>query len=304
MGAYVQHRWAGSIDLPTHRGTHPLFSPEQVIQIVATVKESEPVAHALPGHNWTVKKVRCWIRQVFGCEVSRCTVNKLLQENRLSWKKCQKVLAKANAEKRATFIQEFQTLFDQVCGGQVRLLYIDESHFHCDMDLGYTWAETGKPAWRLSDCPPLSDRIDWYGAYDFSQGQCFIWNEGNCNGDNTVKFLHHLAQWLGVVTCPVVIIWDGAPCHRALIARAAAAELGFTLLPLPGYSPDLNPIEGLWKWMREDVTRNHCYATMRDLFDACKAFIDRINDDPDQLISRLWPKLELNPEFEKLLVSK
>jgi transposase len=258
----------------------------------------------LPGHNWTIKKIRRWIKATFRIEVGRRTITELLKKHRLSWKKCQKVLKKASPEKRAAFIQEFQSLFSAVCQERIRLIYIDESHFHRDMDLGYTWAEIGKPAWRSSYCPPLKDRIDWYGAYDFSQGQCFIWNEGNCNGDNTVKFLHHLAQWLGVVTCPVVIIWDGAPCHRALIARAAAAELGFTLLPLPGYSPDLNPIEGLWKWMREDVTRNHCYATMRDLFDACKAFIDRINDDPDQLISRLWPKLELNPEFEKLLVSK
>ena len=42
----------------------------------------------------------------------------------------------------------------------------------------------------------------------------------------------------------------------------------------------------------------------RELFDACKAFIDRINTDPFATIKRLWPKLELDPDFEKLLVSK
>lgn len=268
------------------------------------MKESVPLAHDLPGYNWTIKKVRRWLKQTYRLEVGRRTLNELLKEHRLSWKKCQKVLKKANPEKRAAFIQQFQALFAQVCQEKVRLIYIDESHFHRDMDLGYTWAETGKPAWRLSDCAPLKDRIDWYGAYDFSQGRCFIWNEGGCNGENTIKFLHHLAQWLGSFPGFTVIVWDGAPCHRAKIVQAAAAKLGFTLIPLPGYSPDLNPIEGLWKWMREEVTRNHCYATMRDLFDACKAFTDRINDDPGQIISRLWPKLELDPEYEKLLVSK
>ena len=217
------------------------------MQIGTTVKESEPIEHGLPGHNWTVKKLRCWIRQVFGQEVSRRTVSKLLKQNGLSWKKCQKALGKANPEKRAAFIQEFQALFARVCRQEVRLLYIDESHFHRDMDLGYTWAETDKPAWRLSDCPPLKDRINWYGAYDFSQGQCLLWgpegSPGNCNGDNTCKFLRRLSDWLGTVTCPVVIIWDGAPCHRAKIVQAQAAELGLTLLRLPGYSPDLNPIE-------------------------------------------------------------
>lgn len=56
--------------------------------------------------------------------------------------------------------------------------------------------------------------------------------------------------------------------------------------------------------MREEVTQNHCYTTMRALFDACKSFIDTINLDPVQLISRLWPKFDLDPDFEKLLFSK
>jgi transposase len=270
---------------------------------VTTVKESEPVDYSLPGHNWTIKKLRRWVKQVFACEVSRRVLCKILKQNHLSWKKCQKLLKKANPEKRTAFIQEFQTTFAQLCQEEIRLIYIDESHFHRDMDLGYTWAETGKPAWRASHCPSLKDRIDWYGAYDFSQGQCFIWNEGGCNGDNTIKFLHHLSDWLAPVTVPVLIIWDGAPCHRARIVQTAVAEMGFTLLPLPGYSPDLNPIEGLWKWMREEVTQNHCYATVRELFDACKAFIDQINADPVQIISRLWPKFDLDPDFEKLLFS-
>ena len=56
--------------------------------------------------------------------------------------------------------------------------------------------------------------------------------------------------------------------------------------------------------MREEVTRNFCHASMRYLFDACKVFIDRINTDPKQLVSRLWPRFELDLEFEKFLVSK
>ena len=60
----------------------------------------------------------------------------------------------------------------------------------------------------------------------------------------------------------VVLIWDGAPWHKAKRVQAAASELGFTVVALPSYSPDLNPIEGLWKWMREEVTRNFCHASM------------------------------------------
>lgn len=235
--------------------------------------------------------------------MSRSALRTLLKRKKLSWKKCHKVLQKANPEKRAAFIRAFKALYERLCREEVILLYVDQAHIHRDMDLGYTWAPTGEVAWRIRHCPPLQDRINWYGAYDSSRGACFIWNEGNCNQEHTAQFLRQLSDWLGDITAEVVIIWGGAPWHRAPLAHDTAAELGFTLLPLPGYSPDLNPIEGLWKWLREEVTHNHCYATMRALFDACKAFIEQINEDPQALISRLWPKFEPDPEYEKLLVS-
>ncbi len=265
--------------------------------------QTEPVDHDLPGHGWTLKKVRGWLKRVMGCEISRSALGTLLKQKGLSWKKCQKVLKKASPEKRAAFVEEFQVLFTQMCQGEVLLVYVDEAHVHRDLDLGYTWAEKNQPAWRPSDCPPLSDRINWYGAYDFTHGQCFLWHEGNCNSQNTVQFLHRLAEWLGAVSLPVVLIWDGAPWHRAKIAQSAAQQLGFTLMPLPGYSPALNRIEGLWKWMREEVTQHHCYATVRELFLACLAFVQRINQIPEQVISRLWPKFDLDPDYEKFLVS-
>jgi transposase len=271
--------------------------------IVQTVAESEPLAHGLPGHNWTLKKIRRWVKQIFACEIGRTALRLLLRRNGLRWKKCQKILKRADPDKRTAFMQEFQTLFDRLCRGEIMLVYVDESHFHRDLEVGYTWAPKHKPAWRASDCPSLSERINWYGAYDFSHGRCFLWNEGSCNQDNTIQFLQHLAGWLGDVTVPVVLIWDGASWHKAKRVQAAAANLGFTLVPLPGYSPDLNPIEGLWKWMRAEVTHNHCHASLRHLFDACKAFIDSINADPQQILNRLWPKFELDPEYEKLLVS-
>jgi len=42
---------------------------------------------------------------------------------------------------------------------------------------------------------------------------------------------------------------------------------------------------------------------MRGLFDVCKAFVDRINQDPLGVVNRLWPRFELDPELEKLRFS-
>jgi len=248
--------------------------------------------------------VRQWVKKVFQCDASRNILLQILHQGELTWKKCQKVLGKANPEKRAAYIEQFQKLFAEVCQEKVILIYVDEAHIHREMDLGYTWSPMGKRAWRVSDCPSLSERINWYGAYDFSRGRCMIWQDDKCNGDKTLLFLRQLKNWIGEERCRIVIIWDGASYHRDKRVRAFAAELNFELKPLPGYSPDLNPIEGLWLWMREEVTKNHCHATIRELSDACMSFVDRINTDSLQMIDRLWPRFELNPEYEKLLISK
>ncbi|HBY99095.1 MAG TPA: IS630 family transposase [Chloroflexi bacterium] len=269
----------------------------------AAVCAREPIAVGLPGYGWTLKKLALWIEDSFQRRISRSTLRRLVKAAGLSWKKCKQVLKKASRAKRRASIESFEHRWEQMCQGELILISLDEAHFHRDLDLGSSWAERGRVAYRLSACASLADRINWYGAYDFTHGRCFIWNEGACNAEHTAQFLRRLVEWIGPTTRRIVIIWDGAPCHRAAIAQATAAELGIDLVPLPGYSPDLNPIEGLWKWRREDVTQHHASPTMRALFDACKAFIARINLDPEALITRLWPKFELDPEYEKLLVS-
>jgi transposase len=243
------------------------------------------------------------VETVVGRRVSRSWLRRLLKQAKLSWKKGKKLWQKADPAKRAAFIEQLQALFERMERGEVRILYVDESHFHQDLDLGYTWAPTGKTAWRASSSPPLSARINWYGAYDFTNGQALIWHEGKCNGEQTAHFLQHLVEWLGKSDRQTVVIWDGAPWHRSQLAQAQAEHLGIELIPLPGYSPDLNPIEGLWKWMRQEVTQHYCHSSLHELFQDCQAFIDRINLDPIALITRLWPKFDLDPEYEKLLLS-
>jgi transposase len=255
----------------------------------------------LPGHGWTIKKLKQWVYRIFGQRARRNTLRRLLQQANLTWKKVKKLLGKAKPEKRAAHVQELLRLFAGVCAGEVILIYVDEVHIHRDLDLGYTWGRKGQRLWRKSDCPKLSDRLNAYGAYDFSNGECFLWQNGWCNGEQTVSFLQALVAWRAGKKGRLVLIWDNAPCHVAKIVKAEANRLGIEVVALPGYSPDLNPIERLWDWMREEVTRGGCHASVPQLLEACQEFIARINRDPIALVDRLWPKFELDPEFEEKL---
>jgi DDE superfamily endonuclease len=224
-----------------------------------------------------------------------------LRQAGLSWKKIKKLLGKADPEKRAAHVERLRHLFADVSAGEVILIYADEAHFHRDLDLGYSWGRIGRRIWRASDCPKLADRLNCYGAYDFSNGECLVWEDGWCNGGKTVEFLRAVRRWREGKRGRIVIIWDNAPCHTAKVVKAEAARLGIELVYLPGYSPDLNPIERLWGWMRQEVTGGHCYASVPELVAAAQAFIGRINRDPIALVDRLWPKFDLDPEFEEEL---
>jgi transposase len=86
--------------------------------------------------------------------------------------------------------------------------------------------------------------------------------------------------------------------------REAAAALNITLMPLPSYSPDLMPVEALWRWLREDVTAHHCHADAADLSRRVAAFEARVNREPYVVADRLWVKDRLDPEEEKLRFPK
>jgi putative transposase len=62
-----------------------------------------------------------------------------------------------------------------------------------------------------------------------------------------------------------VLIWDGAGFHRAGAVRVPA---NITLLKLPPYSPELNPVENLWHYLRSHHWSNRSYRDYDELFDA------------------------------------
>jgi transposase len=227
----------------------------------------------------------------------------ILRAAGLRWKQCKKLFATGDPLKRAVFVEHFQALYERMCRGEVVIVYIDEVHLHQDMEVGFTWSPVGEANWVRSSSPGLSARLNCFGAYNFTDGACFLWEDGKCNGDTTLRFLEQLAAWLNETQRQVVLIWDGASYHRAQKVRAYAKQLGFQLLALPSYSPDLNPIEGLWKWLREVVTQHHCHATLDQLRQDVRAFIDDINRYPFQIIQRLWPRFDLDPEVENLRFS-
>jgi hypothetical protein len=184
----------------------PLFTQSEQAVIVTTIKTSKPIDHELPGRGWTLKKLRHWVASKLGRQVSCNTLRTILQSAGFSWKKCKKLLAKADPKKRAAFVTQFQRLYEQICQEDIFLIYLDEVHLHQDMEVGYTWSAVGEADWIPNTSPGLAHRINWFGAYNFTDGDCFIWENGPCNAETTMQFLQQLQRRFTGDTRKIVLI--------------------------------------------------------------------------------------------------
>jgi transposase len=250
-----------------------------------------PIVGADPAPRWTLRRLVGWVRERFGLVCCRETIRVALHRLKLSWKKAKKLLGRADPERRQAFIEQLQGVLDGAQRDRHLVVYLDEAHIHQDADLGYGWAERGQRFWVASTSPGLSARVSFYGLYLYNEGQVRLWPYPRANGDHTIEVLQRLRA--EVPERPLIVLWDGAPYHRAK-----------AVMPLPSYSPDLMPVEALWRWLREDVTYHHCHTSAEDLTRRAADFEVRLNREPFVIADRLWVKDQLDPEEEKLRFSK
>jgi hypothetical protein len=107
-------------------------------------------------------------------------------------------------------------------------------------------------------------------------------------GPDVVRFLQHLLDHVPDVPGKVLVLWDGAPIHRAQPVKdflAAGAARRLWLEPLPGYAPDCNPLDqGVWQHLKHVELANVCGATLNHLRNALRQAIARLRHKPRILL--------------------
>jgi transposase len=95
-------------------------------------------------------------------------------------------------------------------------------------------------------------------------------------GPAVVRFLQHL---LRQIPGPLLVLWDGAPIHRAQVVKeflAAGAAARMQLEVLPGYAPELNPAEGVWRYLKHVELRNVCCDDLPELHGEVRLAVKRL----------------------------
>ncbi|RBW67251.1 IS630 family transposase, partial [Bacillus taeanensis] len=164
------------------------------------------------------------------------------------------------------------------------LLYEDESHIRDYQTLHATWFEKGKQ----KHVPTYGHhtRVNLFATVDAFTGDFFCTQAEQCNAQSFQIFLEQiLDRYPGQ---HIVMVLDNARIHHARLIQPFLQrhEDHLTFLFLPPYSPNLNLVERMWKWLKGSVIANCFYQNRAEICSAVDEFVRFIQDVPQQVLKR------------------
>ena len=268
---------AGRGGFRADRWCPPARSPAQQAELKTAV-QAAPSAAGLELANWSWKVVRQFAVERFDIVLSSRTCLNYLHRLGFVVKRPKKRLQKANAEKRAAFVAAYVALRTEAQRQGAKIFFVDEAHFRADVELRAKWVLRGAPALVDSTSPKLGEKATYYSGVCLETGEVeYLPVEGNTTAETSVIFLKQLRARHAE---PLIVIWDNGPAHHGPEMREylATPDLQLRLVPLPGYSPDFNPDEAIWDWIREDVTANICFGTTAKVRAKVDAFLTGLTE--------------------------
>ena len=196
------------------------------------------------------------IEELTGLKRSETQVRKFLISSGLKRRKVGTVPAKADIEKQEIFKQqELEPRLKEAAQGKRKVFFTDASHFVLAPFLGYLWSLTRI----FIKAPAGRKRFNVLGAMDAVTHKLFtITNTDYINALSVCELLKEIAkQYPGML---ITLVMDNARYQKCQIVWDLAASLNIELLYLPAYSPNLNLIERLWKFVKKKCLYSKYYS--------------------------------------------
>jgi transposase len=248
-------RRGGPEALRSHPGPGPSakLSPEQ-LRLIPDFLWHGAEAYGFRGDVWTCERVAGVIGEEFDISYSKSQVSRLLR--RLGWTPQVPITRAIQRDEEAIErwrVDSWPALKEKARRERRTLVFVDESGFYLLPGVVKTYAPKGRTP--IVDEWQTRDHLSVMGGVT-PQGKVYsLVRPTSLNGLHTIEFLVHLGR-LGADR--LLVVWDGSPIHRRAEVKAFVAEAGDAIHwePLPPYAPDLNPVEWLWRQMKEVEMRN------------------------------------------------
>ncbi|OUB14129.1 IS630 family transposase [Bacillus thuringiensis serovar yunnanensis] len=165
------------------------------------------------------------------------------------------------------------------------LFYEDETHIRDYQALHTSWFLRGKQ----KQIPTYGRHasVTLFGAVNMSNGYLHCMEATACNATAFQEFLQYVVK-----ENPhkhIVMVLDNARIHHAKLLKPFLRKNSqrLTLIFLPPYSPNLNLLERIWKWLKESVISNRFHASQEEIRTSVLSFLEYIAQWPEKVLKRL-----------------
>ena len=223
----------------------------------------------------STKEVVAHIKKKFKREYSISGCNNLLHRLGFSLKKAKGVPGKAKKKDQEVFIKMYNSLpcLDDVYFG-------DATHPLHNSILSYGWIKKGTEKEVLTNSGRF--RVNLFGAINIKNFDIVTRSYPTINQSSVCDFLKSLRAKKDK-NKKLYLILDRGPCNKAKSVQELAKELNIQIIYLPAYSPNLNPIERLWKFFKKKILYNKYYEKVKDFKNACTIFFRGIRKYKSEL---------------------
>lgn len=277
-------RQTGTDGLLAHpHGGHAKLTPEQQ-RLLPDFLWHGAEAYGFRGDVWTCARIAKVLRWELGVSFHKDHVSRMLKA--MGWTPQIPITRAIQRDEAA--IDRWRTevwprLRSRARKERRTLVFTDESGFYLLPALVRTYGPKG-------ETPVLPhragrDHLSVMGAVTAPGKVYTLVRQKPLNGLHCIQFLQHLQREVGK---PLLVIWDGSPIHRRCAVQDFITEIGdekIIVEPLPGYAPDLNPVEWLWKHLKHVELRNKACLDLEELHLEFHLALGRIRQRPDLIAS-------------------
>lgn len=260
---------------------------------LSTSQTDEVVQHLMVNTYQYSYEIIDYIWESFETKFSIPGLNKWLHQHGFSYKKPKGVPHKFDPIKQAEFIDEYEELKAQVVDEPI--LFIDAMHPTQATKVSCGWIKKGHD--KSIKTTGSRTRLNIVGAIDLNDISSAIVNRYDKVNSETMQSFFETIREQYSPQKTIHLILDGAGYHRANDLKDKAVKLNIKLYYLPPYSPNLNPIERLWKVMNEHVRNNQYFSSAKEFRDKIDDFFQNtLPEIGDFLTSRINDNFQvLNP---------
>ena len=258
-----------------------------------SLKQSKALIEHLQNHTYLyTKDIAAYVKSTFGIFYSVSGMCYWLKRNQFSYKKPSLVPGKANKEIQEEWISAYSKLKYELKEDET-ICFIDGVHPTHNTQLSCGWIRKGV---RKEICSNTGrQRLNISGAVDLIEKKLHFQEDPMLNAEATIAFLNKIEK--AYPTKNVIHIFaDNARYYKNRAVQNYLNTSKIKLHFLPPYSPNLNPIERFWKWMKERVLYNTYYQEFDDFKQAIFGFLE--------CVSRLDPSSTLGQVFSSRVRDK